>query len=253
MRLSSYLLWLSFITLTIACSDSTVSDIDTDSNIPCPQGELGFTTDGETCNEEPQGFVCEVLTHAGTSFLKEESWDWFPEACLDVDDRITYTNGTTEKELIIKAKDHFVREEKVYSSCQQELVTYICQQNEVFNISMQSDIFGNELIDFRLYTVTYAFEEQNTGPNIDRLTFIQYQEESNIPNFYFSRKLHETGYDGWGYTYHDNLELKNESYNDVIEYKIAKNIRAEPHTRFYVSKGKGLLGFELDNVTWIKK
>ncbi len=253
MRSLTLLIPIFLMLLLIACSESEEPVIQTETVIPCPMGELGYMTDGQTCDEEPERFVCEVLTHEGTSFLKGESWDWFPEACLEVDDRITYTNGRTEKDLIIKAKDHLIREEKVSSTCQQELITYICQQNEVFNITMQSDIFGDELIEFSLYTATYAFEEQTTGPNIDRLTFIQYPEGSNIPNFYFLRTLHETDYDFWGYTYHENLELEDETYDDVIEYKVAIPITAEPHIRFYIAKGIGILGFELYGVTWMKK
>jgi len=221
-----------------------------------PNTDLPIQSDGENCNSEPSGFTCELLEVKDIQLINEDVYAWSPNI-LDYKegDQIEFVNGNSSTFWKVTEAEHFIYEEKLGISCNEnyELITYICQKNEIVNIKFLNDLLGPDLLSLELRSIVDNYEETTPGEKGHIISLRQDRNNSNIVNFWLRHKNERDYYSNNWSSYLEELSLNGVKYNDVLQYNLGENIWAEPYQVYYMSKGIGILGFEVDGKLWIRK
>jgi len=235
--------------------DTLIEYTETSSALTCFDSKLRIISTAKNCDFESSFLTCEVLTAEKENTIAEESFRWIPSACKNINETLTFTNGTSSTKLRVVEKDHFMLEERLNLPCNEdyEFVTYVCQKNEVFYLRFLNEKFGEDTVHIELQSIINSYRNQTPGPKVDMISIRQLKSNTNIGNFVNRYQIGTTDFDNTSKTFHNKIILNGNTFEDVVEFKTAKTIRATPHTRIYLKKDLGLFAFELKNELWLLK
>ena len=222
----------------------------------CTTGELEIISDGQSCDIEANLFICEVLEIEETQFLDEEAYDWSPDICdFTLDDKIEFKHQGNSSFFNVVDLGHHIAQERILLGCNEsyESITYVCQKNEVIYVSFLNDLLGEDTLTLELRTMTNSYKDQTPGAKRNIINFYQDKNNSNIRNFWINHFIGDDYYDQIWQSYNSQITLNGIVYRDVIKYEFGIHIHAEPEYKYYVQKGAGVIGFEVDGKLWLRE
>jgi len=250
------------ILLLISCSkdDGTPGPDNTGSTVTgaeislCSASELEIKSDGKDCDEVSGFGVCEVIEIEDTQFIDEPAYEWIPDICgFELGDQITFKNGNNTTFWTVVESDHYIAKERIYGSCDGghwHDPAIICQENEVIRVSFVSIKLGIlDTLQLELRTKTISTE----GDKRNVVGLWQDRAFTNIANFWINHYVGDEYYEQTWQSYNETVTLNGKEYKDVLKYEYGDNIHAEPHHRFYMEHGTGVLAFEVEDKLWIRE
>ncbi len=239
----------------ISCSKENVQ-LEHNDGFYCNAENLPLISDDKSCDVETNFLICEIIEVDQVQYIDEEAYEWNPGICnMKVGEQIEFINGDNSAFLEIVEREHYIFEERVTLSCNEnyEKVTYVCQKNEIINVKFLGDLLGNDTLILELRSAIYSYEGQNAGEKIDIINLREDRSNSNIVNFWLRHYIGDDYYENRSQSYHAELTLNDKNYKEVVRYLLRENIWAEAYERYYIQPGTGFLGFEVDGKLWLRK
>ena len=222
----------------------------------CTTNELEIISDEKSCEIENDPFVCEILEIIETQFIDKEAYDWSPGICdFELQDQIKFINQNNSTFLTVVDRGHYISKERIQRGCNEiyEHKTYICQKNEVIFVSFLNDHLGEDTLTLSLRTMTVSYEDQTPGAKENIINLYQKRTNSNntnIINFWLKHFIGDDYYEQARQSFNSEVTLNGKVYHDVVKYEY---MLADPDIIFYLQKGSGLIGFEVDRNLWLRE
>jgi len=244
--------------LLISCSDDEGGGNQSPGTISfCETKELEIKSDGKSCDIESTIGICEVLTIEETQFIDEIAYDWIPDICsFELEDRIIFKNGISSTFWTVVDRAHYISKERAYGSCDTHWhdSALICQENEVIRVSFVSDILGiQDTLHLQLTTKTTGVRDSKPMDKRNVVGLWQDKAFSNIAHFWINHHVGDAYYEQTWQSFNESVTLNGKEYKDVLKYEYGDHIHDEPHHRFYMEHGRGVLAFEVENKLWIRE
>lgn len=239
--------------LCFACSDDDMeSSVD-----PSPiMGEPQVISDLTSCDSSVNSrFICEILEIEEPHTIDPFAYEWSPEIRdLNPGDQLVFKNQGEETYFKVVESGNYSAKERISIACNEnyERNTYICQENEIVYASFLNDLLGVDTLRLELRTIVSSYQDQTPGEKGNLINFFQMRNNSLIANFWFSHVIGDDYYERTLQSFNKEIVLNGEVYTDVVKYEYGEHIRAEPDFRYYIQKGKGILGFEVDGRLWLR-
>ena len=225
-------------------------------NFSCSTENLPIISDGNSCDIESNFLICEIIEVEEVQYINEDALMWIPGVCdLEVGGLIEFFNGDNSIFLEIVEKEHYISEERINLSCNEnyERTTFICQKNEVVNVKFLNDLLGNDTLTLELRTAIYSYEGQEPGEKLNIINLREDRSNSNIVNFWLRHFIGDDYYENNSQSFHAELNLNGDIYEEVVQYDLKENVWANPYERYYIQFGTGILGFEVDGKLWLRE
>jgi len=245
------------ILIFVGCSDDSGNDMPESTAPLCEDKDLEVRVQGNSCEVANSIGICDVLTIEETKYIDEITYDWVPNICsYEVDDRITFKNGNNTTDWKVVDRHHYVAKEGVYGSCGDtwHSSTLICQKNEIYRVSLVSTALG--ILDtLQLELRTRTLSDTDGTPDEKRNVVGLWQDRAftNIANFWINHYVGDDYYEQTWQSYNETVTLNGKEYPDVLKYEYGDHIHDEPHHRFYMQHGVGILAFEVDDRLWVRE
>ena len=243
------------IILLVSCTDDEGSNVPPAAEPFCDSVELETRSDGKSCDEDTQG-VCAVLTIEEPQFIDQLTYDWSPDICgFELGDQITFRSEDFTTFWTVVDRAHFITKERVYTSCSiWHQTAFICQENEVVRVSFVNDRLGIlDTLHLELRTKTTNIVDDMPGEKRNIVGLWQDRAFTNVANFWINHFVGDDYYEQTWQSYNESVTLNGTEYKDVIKYEFGDNIHSEPHHRFYMEYGLGILAFEVNDRLWIRE
>ena len=237
------------------CSDDEVMTVIALTPV-CEQETLEVISNGNSCDSVNNPFVCEVITIEERQFIDEHAYEWSPDICeFGLGDQIIFKNGSLTTSWDVVDQGHHIAQERINIACNDfyEHSAYICQENEVIYASFLNDLLGPDTLTLELRTMTLTYKDQRPGEKRNIINLYQDRTNSNIRNFWLRHFVGDGYYEQIWQTSHQTITLGGTEYKDVIEYSFGDHIHSEPDFRYYLQKGVGILGFEVEKRLWVRE
>lgn len=248
------LLFTSILLIQCAKVDPLLVNLSNLQVYDCNGSELELLIDAEWGNADLDGiFTSDILRVYEVNALDEESFDWMPNACAELNTEVTFKSINAETIFTLVDRTHHIYREELGLTDRRHNVTYIDQRNETIEIGYVNDLFSPDTIFLELRSIIYSFDDQTPDPKIDQLTIYSPRSNTNVYNFSKTFNLEDRDFDFSDRTFHESIELNDQVFNSVIEFKLSPNVWLEPHTRLYLNKELGFFGFEKDQVLWLRE
>jgi hypothetical protein len=252
---------LLLILILISCSDDESSDMSLDSMTTtepfCETKELEIKFTGISCDIENTNGICAVLTIEETQFIDQIAYDWTPDICgFELGDQITFKNGNNSTFWTVVDRSHYISTGGIYASCGTNWhdPALICQENEVVQVSFVSDILGiQDTLHLQLRTRIISYVDEEPGEKRNVVGLWQDKGLTNAAHFWINHNVGDEYYQQTWQSFNENVTLNGKEYKDVLKYEYGDHIHDEPHHRFYMEHGRGVLAFEVENRLWIRE
>ena len=248
---------LLLILVLVSCLDDDGGSMSSDTEPFCETKELEIRIEGNSCDIENTYGICEVLTIEETQFIDQIAYDWTPDICnFELGDRITFKNGNSKAFWTVVDRDHYIAKHGVYASCNTHWheSSLICQKNEIVRVSFVSINLGIlDTLNLELRSRTLSFIDGAIGEKRNVVGLWQDKAFSNAANFWINHNVGDEYYEQNWQSYNESVTLNGKEYKDVLKYEYGDHIHDEPHHRFYMEHGRGVLAFEVENKLWIRE
>lgn len=223
----------------------------------CETNELEIKSDGQSCDVASGFGICDILKIEDTQFIDESAYEWIPDICgFDLDDNIRFRNGSNTTSWTVVERDHYVAKERVHGSCDGDWhdTAFICQENEVIRVSFVSSALGIlDTLHLELRTKIISSQGGNPGAKQNVVGLWQDRAFTNVANFWINHYVGENYYQQTWQSYNETVILNGIVHRDVIKYEYGDHIHDDPHHRFYMKHGTGILAFEVEDTLWIRE
>ena len=241
--------------LTLISCEDRISFEDSISALPCSDNNIINIQSEYCCNLEAGYFTCDIIVEEDINYISPQSFNWMPNACASVFDKITFTNGSVDTDFNIVDTYHYILTEELHSSCNGRHDHYnnIIQQNEFVAIDLMNEKFGETPIHLELKTRRLYNQDASPADQVDIYTIEQQRANSNVYNFSRQHNIGREGYDNRAATFHDQIKLDNKTYHSVVELKVSVNSITQPYNRFFINEEHGFFAFYIHQELWVKK
>jgi len=235
----------------VSCSDNepTMPEV-------CTGQELEVISDGKSCADGNGFLICERIEIEETQFIDEDARIWTPDICdFELGDEISFRHENSTTAFRVVDLNHYIAKERIHVSCNEnyEMSTFICQENELIAISFLSTLLGPDTLTLELRTKTVTYEGQKAGKKRNIIGFWSDSHNTNVRNFWINHTFGEDYYEQIWQSYNESLTLNGNVYKDVLAYEFGENIHAPIDERYYMQKGVGILGFEVNGKLWLRE